>query len=254
MKKLTAVLAALVVTAVLPAADDPKGNPPDPVVSLVVGQGRGCASPAVVGSARTGGGVVTVSQPAPDTLSVTMTGSAAARGHLCKLSTSDLMFELSQEFEVAFHSPRVKGARLVLWSRAVGLLRNDLHCCDKGGSAAMSESHASVSCGPHQLLSLDLPTRAIGPGQSLSIYERTGPAFVLVSPGKYTLHQRFGISAGHQRSLFSNPASAEFAPDATLDEGWLGKREPFRGADKKELGFHVILRVIADEPEITPKD
>lgn len=247
MKALIATMAALVVAASIPAADEPKADAAEPLVSFVLGQGRGGATPIQCGSARTGAGNILVSQPSPDTLSIKMTGASAAKGHPCKDSTGSLSFELNQAFDIVIHSPRVKGAKLVMWSRAVGLLRADCHCCEKGGMAEVSNpGHASVACGPQTLFALDLPARMVAAGQNLSVYDREGPVWASVVPGKYTLHQRFGIAASHGKSLFSKPASAEFAPDA-LDDSWLGKREPFHGADKKDFGFHVILKVLADD-------
>jgi hypothetical protein len=246
-KTLIATAAIFVVTAILTAADDPKAENSEPVASLVVGPGQGAATPTRVGSARTGAGNIMVTQPAPDTLSVKMTGAVAAKRHPCTDSTGSLVFELSQDFEVVIHSPRVKAARLIMWSRAVGLLRADRGKCDQSGAAeASNPGHASLSCGPQSLLTLDLPTRMAAGGQNLSVYDREGPVWVAVGPGKYTLHQRFGIAAAHAKGLFSKPASAEFAPDA-LDEAWVGTREPFHGADKKDFGFHVIIKVMADD-------
>lgn len=254
MKALIATVAIGVMAAFLPAADDPKAETPEPVVSFVLGQGQGGATPTRCGSARTGAGNIAVSQPTPDTLSVKMTGGAAAKGHPCKDSAGNLAFELNQSFEVVIHSPTVKAAKLVMWSRAVGLLRADCHSCAKGGAAEVSNpGHASVNCGPQQLLGLDLPARMVAAGQNLSVYDREGPVWVSVVPGKYTLHQRFGVAAAHGMSLFSKPASAEFAPES-LEDGWIAKRDPFHAADKKDFGFHVILKVIADNEGSGRKD
>jgi hypothetical protein len=68
-------------------------------------------------------------------------------------------------------------------------------------------------------------------------------------PGKYRLHQVFGISASQSRGICGKPAAAEFAPEPALDSEWSGKKDPFHGAAKKDLGFQVILKVVADEPD-----
>src|SRR5262249_15302845 len=139
MNTFLSALAALMLT--LPAAgDDPKTAEPEPAVTLVLGQGQATAIPLRQGSSHTGGGNIHVTQPAPDTISVIMTGAAGARGHPFKGSAAGLTFDLSQGFEVVIHSPKVKTAKLVMWGRAVGLLRNDCICGKSGGAAEVSPS------------------------------------------------------------------------------------------------------------------
>jgi hypothetical protein len=67
-----------------------------------------------------------------------------------------------------------------------------------------------------------------------------------VPPAEYHLLQTFHISADHARSIRGKAAAAEFAPDLALDPTWISVTDPFRGANKKEFGFRVTLRV---EPE-----
>lgn len=227
--------------------DAAKEGPPPPAVTIVLGPGQGTATPFRQGCARTGGGNIHVAQPEPDTLHVTMTGAAVAKAHPCKDSAAGFSFDLSQCFEVSVQSPQVKGAKLVMWGRVIGLLRSD-SCCGKCGMAEVSTpGHAAVRCGPKDVLALDMPHREVACGENLSIQDRQGPVWVPVTPGKYTLHQVFGITASHRTGLFGKPASAEFAPDPALEAEWIGKREPFHGAAKKDLGFQVILKVVADE-------
>jgi hypothetical protein len=230
------------------APGEEKGAAPGPAVSLVLGPCQATAVPERQGAARTGGGNIHVTQPSPDTISVTMTGAAAARGHPLKRSEAGLQFDLAQDFEVVVHAPRVKRLRLVLWGRAIGLLRSGPPCGTGAGRAWISlPGRASVECGPAHLLGLDMPAREVFGGQNLSVHDRAGPYWVDAAPGKYALRQAFGISAAHEKAWFGKPAAAEFAPEPALEEEWLGKKEPFHGAAKKEFGFQVILKVIADE-------
>jgi hypothetical protein len=245
MKTCCAGLAALALGLSLAPANDTKSEPP---AALVLGAAQASATPHREGSGRTGGGNIHVSQPSPDTISVTMTGAALAKAHPWKQSAAQLTFELCQDFEVVFSSPKVKKAQLALWGRTVGMLRSGGHHHGPAGSASLSiPGHASVRCGPAELLSVSLPARGVGTGESLSVYDREGPAVAPVAPGKYQLRQTFGIAAVQDRGLFAKPVSAEFAPDPALESGWLGQREPFHGADKKTFGFQVILKVIAEE-------
>lgn len=245
------LLVALIATIlVLPAgdADEPKADGHEPLATIVVGAGRSTATPFRQGSARTGGGNLIVTQPAPDTLSVTMTGAAAAKGHPLTDSVATFACELSQGFEVVVHAPMVHGPRLVMWGRTIGLLRSDDRHCNAGGAAEASPAgHASVQCGADEILALDLPPRAVASGENLSIHDREGPVWIRIGPGKYTLHQAFGIRASHAKGLFGKPASAEFAPDPALEADWLGHRDPLHGVNKKDFGFQVILKVICDD-------
>lgn len=266
MNTLVKCLAALVVTipalALNPeptATADEKDKQPETPVAIVLGPGQGTATPFRLGSARTGGGNIHVSQPNRDTLSVTMTGVGVARCHPCNPSVAHFTFDLAQNFEVVFHDPKVKSAKLVLWGRTVGLLRSDCHSCGpttsrhsplttQSGTAEISTpGQAAISCGPTMILALGMPPREVSGGYNLSIHDREGPVWAPVLPAKYTLHQVFGITATHGKGLFCKPASIEFAPSPALDGEWISKKEPFHGAEKKDFGFQVILKVVADQ-------
>ena len=70
---------------------------------------------------------------------------------------------------------------------------------------------------------------------------------VPVKPGKYTLHQTFQVSATHPKSVLPcKAASAEFAPDPALDPLWISYWEPFHGANKKDFGFQITIRVLPE--------
>ncbi|MBY0523698.1 MAG: hypothetical protein K2R98_09870 [Gemmataceae bacterium] len=250
MKGTCTALVALVMALTVQAVDEPKAPAPEPPVVFVLGPGQGTATPTLHGcAAHTGGGNIHVTQPTPDTIHVTMTGVAVAGGNPCKGSSASLAFQLAQGFEVAFNDPKVKGAKLVLWARVIGLLRSD-HSCrgKKGGTAEIcTAAHAAVNCGEVPLVALDLPPRSVADGHNLSVHDRDGPAWAPVVPGRYMLHQAFGIAAEHDKGFFCKSASAEFAPDPALDTEWISKKEPFHGAAKKDFGFQVILKVVPDE-------
>jgi hypothetical protein len=247
VKSFLAGLLALV-PALLAAAPDDAKPAAEPVVSLVLGPAQGKATPSLHGSARAGGGNIHVTQPSPDTLSVTMTGAVVAKGHPLKHSAADFALDLEQGFEVVYHCPHVKGAKLILWGRVIGALRSDCHCCKSSGSAGIAmPGRASVTCGSAEVVALDLPAHAVGCGENVAVLDRAGPVWAPVVPGKYILHQAFGIAASHQKGFCCKPVSAEFAPEPALEADWLGRREPFHGVAKKDFGFQVILKVVADD-------
>jgi hypothetical protein len=225
-------------------------------LALVRGQGPAASTPAVTitpgprqarvipnrrGFTHTGGGNIDVSQPAPDTLVVTMTGVAVAGGHPCKNSLASLQFDLVQGFEVSFDKPSIKEAKVTLEGRIIGLLRSH---AKGGGSAQQGPAIATISAGPVAILALSLPSHRVAGGETLSVNDREGPVNVNIVAGKYNLRQSFTVSANHAHRLTPcKAASAEFAPDPALDPLWISYWEPFHGALKRDFGFQIVMKV-----------
>ncbi len=214
-----------------------------PSVTITLGTRQGTATPERQGFTHTGGGNIDVAQPSSDALVVTMTGVAVAGAHPCKNSSARLTFNLSQEFEISFEKPDVKAAKLTFEGRIIGLLRSHA----KGGGAAEFCS-PTIAITPEkggQLIAVGLPARSVAGGENLSINDHIGPMTVPITAGKYVLHQSLGVAAEHPRSLAPcKAASAEFAPDPALDPLWISYWEPFHGANKKDFGFQITLKVI----------
>jgi hypothetical protein len=224
-------------------------------VTLVLGCAEGTATPQRKCCAHAGGGNILVTQPAPDTIATSLTGVVVAKCDVLQDSVASYGFDLTQGFEVVVHDPSVRAVKLLLEGRVVGLLRNPKQCCcHPSGSAAISiPAQAVVHCGSVELLALSLPARAAACGEEISVYNREGPLSVPIGPGKYTLHERFGIQASHGRlCLLSKGTSAEFAPDPALDSKWISQWEPFHGASKKHFGFQVILKVVPEDDPPAP--
>jgi hypothetical protein len=193
---------------------------------------------------HTGAGNIDVAQPTPDVVVVTMTGAAVAGGHPCKDSVATMNFDLDQCFEVSFDSPKLKKAKLVMEARVIGLLRSHRKGC---GSAQEGPGCATVLSGPTAILTVCAPEHSVAGGENLSINDHDGPVEVPIVPGKFSLHQTFTISAAHPKSILPcKAASAEFAPDPALDPLWISYWEPFHGANKKDFGFQVTLKVVED--------
>jgi len=239
--KLKYLLAAVAVALVTTAA--PRAAEPAVAIKL---QGRhGHATPVRQGCTHTGAGNIDVAQPSPDTVVVTMTGVAVATGHPCKASVASLDFDLEQCFEVVLDNPAGKRITLTAEARVIGLLRSH---CKGGGSAEESGACATVSCGPTSLLTVCAPAHTVAGGENLSINDRDGPVSQVVAPGKYTLHQKFRVSTSHPKAILPcKAASAEFAPDPALDPLWISYWEPFKGAQKKDFGFQVTLKVTTED-------
>jgi hypothetical protein len=224
---------------------------PSPSVTISLGSREATATPIREGFTHTGGGNIDVAQPTPDALVVTMTGVAVAGAHPCKDSVATLNFDLAQDFEITFEKPEVKKAKLTVEARLIGLLRTH---SKGGGSAEVCAPHILITSGKTDVIAFEFPGRSVAGGENLSINDRQGPQTIPVIAGKYTLHQHFGITAAHPRSLRPcKAASVEFAPDPALDPLWISYWEPFHGANKKDFGFQ-ILRKVVPETEAADKN
>jgi hypothetical protein len=224
----------------IPAAPAPAPPPP---ASIILGPRHGEAVPSRCGHSHTGAGNIDVAQPSPDTAVVTMTGVAAAGANPCKDSVATVSFDLCQDFEVRFDSPNLKKAKLAVEARVIGLLRST---CKGGGTAQVGPGCATVDAGGVSLVRVCAPEHAVAGGEKLSINDHDGPYEVPITPGKYAFHQTFTVSATHPRTWCPGRAVAEFGSDSGLDKLWIGSRDPFSGANKKDFGFQVTLKVLED--------
>jgi hypothetical protein len=222
---------------------------PLPLAAIILGPRHGHAVPSRCGHSHTGNGTIDVAQPAPDTVVITMTGTAAAGANPCKESDATQSFDLCQDFEVAFVSPKLKKAKLVVEARVIGLLRST---CKGGGMAQEGPGCATVSAGETALVTVCAPQHATAGGENLSINDLAAPRELPIAPGSFTLHQTFTVSATHPRTWCPGKAVAEFGSDAGLDKLWIGTRDPFSGASKTDFGFQVILKVVEDTSTSLP--
>jgi hypothetical protein len=211
------------------------GGAPPPPVSITLRERHGHVTPEKGKCTHTGGGLIDVASPAPDTVIVTMTGAAVAN--------SSMRFDLDQCFEVNFDDPKVKKAKLTVEGRVVGLLRGE-----KKGCAEYTDACAHVAAGPADLLAVCVPPHQACGHENLAVNDHDGPGSVPVVPGRYTLRQTFTIAA-RSDSVFCKRPSAEFAPDPALDPLWISYHEPFHGVKKDTFGFQVIVKVAADTDE-----
>lgn len=239
MKGILIAISAACLPTIAFAADSP--TPAGPAVSIALGSRHAHVSPVGQGFVHTGGGNIDVSQPAPDTIVITMTGVAVAGGHPFKASTATMNFDLEQALEITFEKPDIKRAKLTLEGRIIGLLRS--HSAG-GGSAEQGAGMATLTGDAVQPLALTVPSHCVSGGESLSVNCREGPVTTPALAGKYTLHGQWTITAAHPKNLkLAKAASAEFAPDPALDPLWISYWEPFHGAAKKDFGLQITLKV-----------
>jgi hypothetical protein len=209
------------------------GTAPPPPVSITLYERHGHVTPCKGKCTHTGGGLIEVTSPAPDTVIVTMSGAVVAN--------ADMRFDFEQCFEVNFDDPKVKRAKMTVEGRVVGLLRGG-----KKGCADYSDASAHLDACDAPLVSVSVPPHSACGCDSLAVNDHDGPKAVPVLPGKYTLKQTFCIAAHTQSCLCKRP-SAEFAPDPALDPLWITYFDPFHGVKKDTFGFQVILKVAAEE-------
>jgi hypothetical protein len=226
-----------------------RGAEPAPAVVIRLGPRHAQAEPTRTGFTHTGAGNIIVTQPTADTLVITMTGAAVAGPHPCQDSSASIPFVLDQVVEFAIVDPKVKQCKLVMEARVLGLLRSHsaYKCARATGSAEMSEAQAVISAENGEIAAVRFEPHAVA-GEDLAINDRTEPRELAILPGKYTLRQTFAIHAAHpQRLLAASSASAEFAPETALDPLWLGLRDPFHGAVKKNYGFQVTVKLVPEQ-------
>jgi hypothetical protein len=211
------------------------GAVPPPPVSITLHERHGHVTSIKGRCTHTGGGLIDIASPAPDTVIITMSGAVVAN--------SVMQFDLEQLFEVSFDDPKVKRAKLTLEGRVVGLLRGE-----RMGCAEYADACVHLLAGTTELTSVCVPPHNACGCQSLAVNDHDGPNAVGIGAGKLTLHQTFNISARSNCGLFKRP-SAEFAPDPALDPLWINFFEPFHGVKKDSFGFQVIVRVAPDTDE-----
>ncbi len=214
------------------------GTAPPPPASITLLERHGHVTPVKGKCTHTGGGLIDVTAPSPDSVLVTMSGAVVAN--------SEMKFELDQCFEVSFDDPKLKKAKVLVEGRVIGLLRGE-----KKGCAEYSGACASVLAGPAELVTVCVPAHQVCGCDNLSVNDHDGPKGVPIAPGKYTLHQTFLISA-HSDSVLCKRPSAEFAPDPAIDPLWISYREPFHGVKKDTFGFQTIIKVVPDTAEPPP--
>ena len=205
---------------------------------LKLGPQEGAAHPSGCGRTATGGGNITVSQPAPDTIVVRMTGNVAACGNLLKGADAALNFCENLQFCVEFSQPGHTG-QLMMETKLVGSM------AAKGCHATVGVTQAAttISCESAPVLNLSMPPRSVG--GSVGINSVQGPVCAPVCGGIYSLNQVFRIFASDTQGAICGRAIGEFSP-SPLAATWLGPSYPFASADKSAYGYQVTLRLVPE--------
>src|SRR5262245_58639290 len=191
---LLAGLAALAGPAALHAGDAPAA-PPGPAYRIVLRSRHAEVTPSRTKDAQTGGGSIVVEQPEPNTIVVTMGGSAVV-GSDFHGSAAEIAFALEQELEVIPTRTGVRPPRLGMVGRVVGtlLVTDPGKCwCKPCGTAEQGVAAAALSVGETSLLSVSVKPSAVACGQELAINHRDGPVEAPATPACYRLTGSFRI-------------------------------------------------------------
>jgi len=249
---LLASLAALLSPAAVLAADPPVG----PAYQIVLRSRHGEATPNRSKDAQTGAGYVVVEQPEPNTIVVTMGGSAVA-GSDCHGSSAAIDFHLEQELDIIPTRTGVRPPRVGMVGRVVGTLQvTDPGKCGKScGTAEQGPAVACLMCGETSLLSVNVKPSSVACGQESSINYRHGPVESTGVVGSYCLTGSFHIGVAQGKGVWNRQAAvADFDRAPQLDSFWADALKPFRAVPRKEFGFIVVFRVVEDaQAEISPK-
>ena len=265
-------LAVLLSPAAVHAADPPAG----PAYQIVLRSRHAEATPTRTKDAQTGGGSIVVEQPEPNTIVVTMGGSAVA-GSDFHGSTAGIDFNLEQELEIIPTRTGVRPPRIGMVARVVGTLQvTDASLCGKdcgkgcgiaeqvlgmvkcGKACGSAEQGAGVGClmlGGTNVLSVNVKPSSVGCGQELAINNRHGPVESTAIAGAYCLTGTFHIAANQGKDVLNHQAAvADFDPAPQLDGYWSDVLKPFRAVPRKDFGFKIILRVVEEAPAEAPKN
>jgi hypothetical protein len=242
---LLAGLVALVSPVAVRAADPPSG----PAYRIVLRSRRAEVTPNHCKNAQTGGGSIVVEQPEPNTIVITMGGSAVV-GSNCHHSAAGMDFNLEEELEIVPARPGVRPPRVGLVGRVVGTIQvtKPCLCCKPCGTAEQGMATASLGCGDTCLLSINVPPSAVACGEEMALNNRDGPVECPGVPGCYHLNGTFHIGVTQGKGCFNRQfAVADFDPAPQLDAFWADALRPFRAVPRRDFGFKIVVRVIEDD-------
>jgi hypothetical protein len=190
-----------------------------------------------------------VEQPEPNTIVVTMAGSAVV-GSDFHSSAAGMDFNLEQELDIIANRKEVRRPRIGLVGRVVGTLQvtDPGKCCFRPcGTAEQGPAGACLSIGTTNLLTVGVKPSAVSCGQELAINNRLGPVEAPAVVGGYRLTGSWHIGVTQGKGVFHRQyAVADFDPAPQLDGFWADALRPFRALPRRDFGFKLVLRVVED--------
>ncbi len=224
-----------------------------PAYQIVLRSRHAQVTPAKCGRAQTGGGSILVAQPEPNTIIVTMSGSAVV-GSGYRPANATIHYDFAQDLDILPLRDAVRPPRLGMIGHVVGTLQvtdQDRVPCDEG-VAAQGPATANLMMGGVNLLCVGTEPSTVGHGQEVAINHQCGPVetSAVASPagcGYFRLTATFDIGANQGKGVFCRRfAVADFDPTPQLDAFWADALKPFRSVPRDDFGFKLILRVVED--------
>lgn len=217
-----------------------------PAYQIVLRSRHAEVTPSRTKDSQTGGGWILVEQPEPNTVVVTMGGSAVV-GSDFHGSAAGVAFELEQDLEIQAIRQGVRPPRVGMVGRVVGTLQvtDPGKCCKPCGAAEQGPATANLALGDSTLLCVNVKPSAVTCGRELSINNRDGPVECPAAPSCYRLTASFNIGANQGKGVWHRQyAVADFDPAPQLDAFWADALKPFRAVPRRDFGFKVVLRVV----------
>ena len=231
--------------------------PAGPAYQIVLRSRRAEVAPTRTKDAQTGGGSIVVEQPEPNTIVITMGGSAVV-GSEFHGSAARMNFNLEQDLEIIPTREGLRPPRIGMVGRVVGTVQvsNTGNCNKSCGSADQGPATASLIMEETNLLTVTVDPSAVTTGQELSINHRNGPVESQAAVGAYHLVGSFHLGATQGKGAFNRQSAvADFDPAPQLDAFWSDALKPFRAVPRSDFGFKIVVRVIEEPaPELaTPQ-
>jgi hypothetical protein len=251
------VPAAQVLPPPLPAsgsAQAPLLPPPSPPTYTINLKARhACVTPHTKKLARVDGGFIDVASPSPQSLIVTMTGTAAANSYLGCSGAATAEFELAQELEITCSDPKVQTVALTLDSALVGFVRSKGHA---GAAVRVAEVSVTPEGWDGTPLSLWYPPFGVTGKDGRLCNQHLPPVQDVPMPvGRYVISARFALDT-QAKGVCDDHAVADFSPDTSLPSDWVRTKDPFQGVSKKPFGFTIMLSAAApsaNPPSVTSR-
>ena len=175
------------------------------------------------------------------TLTADLTGMTAAHCFIGGQSAAILMFELTQEFDIAPEGPGVTSAEVSLAASLNGYLwaRHKAQASVKLADAVVYDPAGTV------VLSVAMPPAKICGGCLRYQQEATAPA-VNLPVGRYTFVAHFTMESG-AGGLVRAHGTANFSPEE-VPGLWAQSGDPFVEEDPADFGFHVTVSAAGISP------
>ena len=209
-------------------------------ITITLGAKSETITPGKIHDGLAKDGKITVATPKPDTMSILISGVAAAHTFLGFHSVAIYSFRVTQEFEVSSSDPNVSQAVLNLESTLNGYVRT------KGtGTARLSLATATLApVGGAPILAISYPTSAFAGGNNSRKYEQEikPPAQGPLPLGRYVLAATFQVEASAD-GIGCSRGVADFSADA-LPDPWKQEKDPYKDVDRANFGFSTTVTAL----------